>query len=421
MKASLKYLKVFTILIASFFAFSILISWIPDKRMRNNIERSLPELLEDGNYPKAILKGDKYRQDSFTDALILNIIISSDSKKPVESALSNPYSFHYPNDPHCWYAVLHLDHKLQNMDLKPNWFYGRYWFGSVFVTKILFLVITYQQIKWLLYIVSTLLLLIFSVKIVNRVGWIKSLPIFLALLFANFFVTQFSIQFFPVMSIALIGGVWMCKNGLEPQKKLTMFFFIVGIFTAYFDLLTTPMLTLGLPLVVYLILQGEEKKSFWALFKSMFILCSFWLIGFVCAWSIKWLLVIFFSDSTTLYAIEAIKWRTDTGDYTRWDAIVVNFNLLPVVWFNLLLTFLFFLTIFSFNKRGIPLAMVLLIVGLFPYIWYFVLSSHSYDHWWFTYRAQIISMSCAMLFFVSLTDWERLKLRLKAIISKSQC
>ena len=413
MKAFLKYLKVFAILIASFFTFSVLSCLIPYEYVRKNIEHSLPALQEDGNYPKAILKGDKYRQDNFTDALILNVITSSDSKKPVWSAMTVPHSFQDPNTEE-WNIIAHLDYKVKHLDLFPNSFYSRYWHGSSSVCRILLLIMDYQLIKWFLYIISTLLLLLFAVKMVNRVGWIKSLPIFLALLFANFFVTQFSIQFFPVMAIALIGGIWMCKNGQKPREKTTMFLFITGMFTTYFDLLTTPLLTLGLPLIIYIILQGEEKKSAYELYKSIFILCLFWLIGYASAWVIKWVLVVILADSTAIdAAIQAIKWRTTTDNYTRWDAIVKNFNLIPLVWLNIVLSFLLLLTFFSFNKKGIARAIAFLIVGLFPYIWYFILSSHSHPHWWFTYRAQVISMSCAMLFFVSLIDWERIKLKMK--------
>ncbi|MCL2312044.1 MAG: hypothetical protein FWC41_06090, partial [Firmicutes bacterium] len=413
MSMLLKYVKVFTLLIASFFIFSVLSSLLPYKYVQKNIEKSIPELLEEGNYPKVILKGDRYRQDNFTDALILNIIASSDSKRPVWSAMVNPYSFQSPDDPNKWYAVKNLDHKVQNMDLSPNILYGRYWHGSAAACKFLLLIMDYQQLKWFLYIVSTLLLLLFAVRIVNKVGWIKSLPLFLALLFANFFVIQFAIQFFPVMAIALAGGIWMCKNGHKSQKKITMCLLIIGMLTAYFDLLTTPLLTLGIPLIVYMILQGEEKKSAYDFFKSIFILCLAWLIGYAGAWATKWILINIFTDATAIYAIDAIKWNAKAKDYTRWDAIVRNFNLIPLVWLNIILTFLLLLTFFSFNKKGISFAIAFLIVGLFPYIWYFVLSGHSYTHWWFTYRAQMISMSCIMLFFVFLIDWERIKLKMR--------
>ena len=411
MNILLKYLKIYTILIAAFFIFLVLSCLLPYESVQKNIEKSLPELIEEGGYPKTILKGDKYRQDNFTDALILNVITSSDSKRPVRSAMMNYFSFQSP-EKEC--IIAFLDYKVKNIDLPPNSPYSRYWFGSAAVCRILLLAMNYQQIKWFLYILSSLLLLLFAVKIVNRTGWIKSLPIFLALLFANFFVTQFAVQFFPVMAISLIGGIWMCGNGLKPRGKITMFFFVIGMFTAYFDLLTTPLLTLGLPLIVYMVLNGEEKKSTYEFYKSIFILCLFWFIGYAGAWIIKWVLTVILADSTAISsAIQAIKWRTTTEEYTRWDAVVQNFNLIPLAYLNLVLIILFLLTFLSFNKKGIPLAIAFLIVGLFPYIWYWILSSHSYPHWWFTYRAQVISMSCAMLFFVSLIDWERLKSKFK--------
>ena len=412
MKTALKYVKIFVLLIASFFTLSVLSCLIPYESIKKNVEKSIPELQDEEHSPKTVFKGGKYQQDDFTHALIINIVVSSDSKRPIWSAMSNPFSFQSPNTEN-WYAFKHLDYKLKNIEGHPNLVYGRYWHGTVSVGRILLLVMGYQQIKWLLYIVSSLLLLFFAVKIVNRVGWIKSLPLFLSLLFANFFVTQFSIQFFPVVAIALIGGVWMCGDGLKSQKKTTMFLFIIGMFTAYFDLLTTPLLTLGLPLIVYLILQSEKEKSLYEILKSIFILCLFWLIGYAGAWAIKWVLVAVLADFSAINAFEAIKWRTTTGDYTRWDSVVRNFNLIPLVWLNIVLTFLLLLTIFSFNKKGIKWAIAFLILGLFPYIWYFVLSSHSYPHWWFTYRAQIISMACAMYAFVFLIDWERLNLKLK--------
>ena len=408
MKDILRYIKVFSIIVVSFFVFSVLSCLIPYKSVQKNIEKSLPEILGEGDYPKVILKGYNYIQDNFTDALILNIIVSSDSKKPVWNAMMNPYDFHSPIE-NCGFR--HLEHKINNSDSGPCTPYGRYWFGSVAISRILLLVMTYQQIKWFLYVVSTLLLLIFAVKIVNRVGWIKSLPIFLSLLFGNLFVMQFSIQFFPVLAIALVCGIWMCGKRAKTQKEITMLLFIAGMFTAYFDLLTIPLLTLGFPLVVYLILQSDEKKSLLEIFKSIFILCLFWVIGYACAWAIKWVLVAVFADFSKIKVFQAIQWRTTTGNYSRWDSIARNFNQIPIVWLNTVLTTLLLLTISFFNKKGIKWAITFVAVGLLPYIWYFVLSSHSHPHWWFTYRAQIISMACIMSAFVTLIDWEKLKLK----------
>jgi hypothetical protein len=251
--------------------------------------------------------------------------------------------------------------------------------------------------------------LVFAIKIVNRVGWIKSFPILLSLLFANFFVTQFSLQYFPVMAISLIGGIWMCNNEQTSQKKCLLFLFIIGMVTAFFDLLTNPLLTIGVPLIVYLLLLGNEERTFWELFKSIFVLSMFWFIGFSGAWLMKWILAALFAGPDTFgMAIKAVQWRTTTGDYTRWDAVVRNFNQIPIKWLCSILSCMLLLTLFCFNKKGVKFAILFLIIGLFPYVWYFILSSHTHPHFWFTYRAQIISMSCAMLFFVFLIDWEKL-------------
>jgi hypothetical protein len=371
----------------------------------------MPEMLEEKGYTKAILKGTQYRQDDFTDQVILNIIVSSDSKKPVQSAMMNYFSFQCPNS---YYSIDHLDNKIKNRDISPNLSYPRYWFGSASVGRILLLAMSYQEIKWFLCFISTLLFLFFTVKIVNRIGWIKSLPIFLALLFANFFVTQFSIQFFPVMAIALIGGTWMCKNGLKPQKKLTLFLFITGMFTAYFDLLTTPILTLGLPLIVYLLLQQKEKQTMYDILKSIVILGIFWFIGYASAWAIKWVLAAILVDSTFIAGtFQIMNYRTSADNFTRWDALARNFKLMPIIGLSLVLTLLLLLTFFSFNRKGISWAITFLLVGMLPYLWFGVFSNHSYLHLLFTYRAQIISMSCAMLCLVSLIDWDRLKAKLK--------
>jgi len=75
MNSFLRFLKIFAILVISFFVFSVLSCMIPCKWYKKNIEKSLPELFEEGNYPKTILKGSQYQQDNFTDALILNIFV----------------------------------------------------------------------------------------------------------------------------------------------------------------------------------------------------------------------------------------------------------------------------------------------------------------------------------------------------------
>ena len=42
-----------------------------------------------------------------------------------------------------------------------------------------------------------------------------------------------------------------------------------------------------------------------------------------------------------------------------------------------------------------------LLVAFAPYIWYLVLSNHSYVHFWFTYRLQAVSITAILLLVCS--------------------
>jgi hypothetical protein len=250
------------------------------------------------------------------------------------------------------------------------------------------------------------------------------MPIFLALLFGNFFVVQFSLQYFPIMAIALTGSIWMCENALKKRKKIALFLFATGMFTTYFDFLTAPLLTLGLPLIIYLIITGTKETSAKNIYKSIFILSLSWFAGYGGAWVFKWVLAAILADPTTIDTVmHQIKLRTSTSDwtglyFTRLDAIIVNIKLISWVWLSFVLVPLFILTLIFFNKKNIALSLAFLFVGIFPYVWYFILANHSHYHFWFTYRVQIISMSCAMLFFIHLINWEKLNSVVSAFLRK---
>ena len=42
------------------------------------------------------------------------------------------------------------------------------------------------------------------------------------------------------------------------------------------------------------------------------------------------------------------------------------------------------------------------VVALYPYIWYLVMSNHSQIHYWYTYRAQVLTMFGILVFVVNI-------------------
>jgi hypothetical protein len=193
-----------------------------------------------------------------------------------------------------------------------------------------------------------------------------------------------------------------------------MISFIIGCLTAYLDLLTAPLLTCGLPLIVYL--SVEDEDTFKKKLQSLFLFAVLWGVGYTFTWASKWALGTVFTDMNVFKdAFDTILYRAGSKGFSRVDAITSNFNLLPIVTVNLLLILLLPLVILFFNKKAIKTNLLLLIVATFPYLWYLVLAQHSWWHPWFTYRIQAISIIAVFFIFINFISWDKVNLTLQKI------
>lgn len=79
-------------------------------------------------------------------------------------------------------------------------------------------------------------------------------------------------------------------------------------------------------------------------------------------------------------------------DLTRFDAIKNNFQ--HVQWMVVLVVaiILVYFIVRHFNKYGIKAFGLFLLIALLPYVWYIIVDNHSYVHYWFTFRLQIVAV-----------------------------
>ena len=54
------------------------------------------------------------------------------------------------------------------------------------------------------------------------------------------------------------------------------------------------------------------------------------------------------------------------------------------------------------DKKTIAASLPIGLVALYPYIWYLVMSNHSQIHYWYTYRAQVLTMFGILVFIASI-------------------
>ncbi|GAB1405390.1 MAG: hypothetical protein PHX54_11775 [Lentimicrobiaceae bacterium] len=413
------YIKVFAWLILFFLGFAVLSSLVPDKPVRSNIEYSLTFMENQPSYPHMIIEGMNHRPDYAMDGLMTNIIYTIDNHDVIKSALlgrgridyTSPYVSQWK-----WVKYNTLNNK-QN----PNFFYARYWHGNSYFFRLFYAFTNYNEIKWIIFMITSLLMAFFAIKLGRELGALKALLLLSGLFFMNVYVMQFSMQLSPVLIISVVMSLVLIR-WMHRGKNPAVLFFISGALATYFDLLTAPLLTLGIPMLLWVSMCGHEnnlKTELWHGFKQLVGFSLLWIVAYSGAWAMKMIITIPFSELDIVSDVtNQFLRRAGSENITRMDAIMRNFNLIPLVFVNILLLVPVLLSPFFFNKQGIAKFVLFLAVAFLPYIWFYGAADHSYGHYWYTYRIQAITISGVLLAVYSLVDWHRVKLQWRRLFRK---
>ena len=398
MKASLPFLKVFGLLLAVYLLFGAGAWLMPDAPVKHHIQKTLEEGDLDSDQPRVFMPRLQCRMDNFTDALILNQARTMSSEGLVDGVLLMPRKS-------CGKLPFEDLRELNDGNQEMTTIhYGRYWHGNTFLMRYLLVLYDFVSIRLLLYIVTTLLTVWCAVLLWRKCGWQTALAVVFGLVVSYAFMMQFSMQFAPVLLLSLVGMIMVAKGrgGMMP-------FFVIGSLTCYFDLLTAPMLTLGMMLVI----QAMESKMSGAVlggWKSSLYCALVWAVGYVGTWVTKWVIAsLLTSENVVADGIKNIGTRSGIDDFSRWDAVTANLDLLPWQFIVIAVLLLVVLAAFRFNAQGWRRAVQLLPIALLPWVWYFLAANHSYLHNWFTFRAQAVSIAAILLALMQFVDWGKNK------------
>ncbi len=406
MKSLLIYIRASALLVLIFIMFSFLSCLLPDEPVRKNIERSVQYLEGISEYPEPIISGRKHSLDYYMDGLIMNMIYSIDNEEPFKSAMSGrsrqqggPYTT----------QIDQLKYSIENKNLAPNVEYARYWHGNTFFFRFFFMFMDYNELKWFIYMITSLLLVVFTIVLYQNTGGLRTLGMISGLLMVNIYLMQFSMQLSPVLMIGIVACFILNRRFRKRPETVPFVFFFAGAFVSYFDLLTAPLLTLGLPMLLWIGL--ETKRSDHSILHSLKKLVQFgslWSVAYAGIWGVKWLLTWPFIGYDIFKDVKAqVLLRASAVDNSRISAVATNFNQLPLVVINLILIVLLILVIFRFNRRGIKQSVLYLAVAVLPFIWYLATANHSVYHFWYTYRNLGITVSGVFLAFISLITFRK--------------
>ena len=387
-----RYSVVFLSLVAAYLVFGLMSCLMPDKAIKRHIAESAPVIAAEGLYPRLLNDMEQYRLDNFTDALMMNQIYNIDRKHPLKAAMRMVRSSEQGRD---WDQPGLLVRRVNGETLEEQ-HYSRYWHGGSFLYRFFFLMMDYATLRFVLLLASSVLLLLLACAYYQKAGWLKTLALAMGFLMTYGFVTQLSMQFFPVLALTVIGSLLVVRR--ETAKGFGMLFFIIGSLTCFFDLLTTPLLTLGIPLAVMLSLRSDPGFPFKDNFLEVVKLSLLWGLGFALTFITKWALAsLVLGQNIFADAYEVGLYRMEAEEFTRWDAVTMNLGMLN--WWIVGMVAVVMLVVNIVTCRGFSYkkAILFLIIALMPYVWYLILSNHSYLHWWFTFRLQAVTVVCLMM------------------------
>ena len=381
-------------------ALMIVVYMLPTGRMKSNIAFSHETFNYEGIYPQVINGYKSTQLDNYTDALMYATAIHPGSGNVVKDALRNA-RFEYTDTNMAQALNDYANDVSAKEEVKYEMEYARYWHGYLVILKPLLLFFNVGEIRMLNIVLqgSLLILLLYFVR--KQLGEPYQIPVFVMLAVLNPIVLPLSLQFSWVYYIALFGAIAIVgsKNPYA-QKKYVFIFWILGMLTSYMDLLTYPLITLGLPLVLLLLRYRSEnlKRQLFTVLESGL----FWGIGYAAMWMGKWLFagvlggIDIFNDvfgkiqertslsveSTENLSVGAI-WERNVGILTGWPYLLLSalFVVCCVI-------------LYRKSRRNIrPVKGIPYIpIAILPFVWYALLSNHSWIHYWFTYRELAITV-----------------------------
>lgn len=414
MKNILKYILVYISLILIFIITLLISCSFPTKMIHSNISQSADTLIQEGNRKIVYIpyRREKLQFDNYTDALMINTSYSIDSKSPLKSSLlarknylpektktieqdnvgelksSSKYQYHN--------EVGELK-DLVNNDVEESFEYARYWHGYLVFLRPLMLFLNLDTIRVILTIILFVLFIMLFYLLEKRTNIIISIIFSLGLFCVEYFYLGFTLQGVFVFLISMIFSIVILVKK-EKWKNEAIMFFIIGMLTNFFDFLTVPMITLGIPLIIVLLLNSKDLKNNLI---DMIKLSLLWVLGYGLTWFTKWVLVdVILNRNLISTAIGQIKYRSIGRKYTLNEAIKPNYIYeKSFIYVSMIITVILTILYYKFGKKKIKVSELkeivpYILIGMMPYIWYGTLKNHSAEHSFFTYRNQLLTIIC---------------------------
>ena len=426
---ALRALAVFAVTLAALFVLLLAAYALPGEPVRDHVYDSAVKIAGEGLYPE-YLNFKLFQVDNYTDTIMLTEAASADEAPPLTAMMTNTAynvdNFETLADDLQWYIVRDWAAGAQRTDapaLVP-FSYARYWHGYLSLAAPA--AAGHRHHRRARGAVSG------AGGAVCRGGGAAAPPLRAAgrgvvrgQSAAGHGVLGHRIRysFSPAFAVAYAGCVWVLA---KPRRSddVCLALLVLGVVTSFCDLLVTPVLTLGLPLVCWLL---EPQQRLRAGTRQCGIVVGgslTWGVGYLLCWASKWVLAGLITGQNVIAdALHQVGVRTAADS---WHGMELTWgNILRFVYttlagkhlfWPLVLAVVLLLALFAVSIRDrqqLARALPLGLCALMTPAWFIVLRTHSIQHGWFTWRALGLTVFAGLAFLYYCCDVRQIAKRLK--------
>lgn len=287
--------------------------------------------------------------------------------------------------------------------------YPRYWHGYALFIRPLLAFLDYQDMEIFFSFLLTFLAMMDAAIIGKRKGTAYALGFITSFLLIMPMTVGICTQYILIALIAygalLVLLRW--EEALFEKDRFIYFFLIIGILTSYFDFLTYPIFTWGIPVIWWLLLDKRERSGKNSL-SFVVISAIAWAGGYLGMWAGKWLLgSVFLHQNLLMDALQQIQFRSGVQDALsireRLYVAYKNWKHYSFILYALLLggwLVVYLINGIRFGWKWNNKAPALCLIAMSSFVWNMGAANHMEVHHYFTYRIYGVAVMAWLAFLL---------------------